>query len=506
MIFQTVSKIFSTHPHPRKTPRWDVPLTAKAIKEIFTDCSDFNTRELFVGGSASGRVTVCFIDGLTDGNHISEAIIRPLTEQARLSGKMGAKQCIDAMLHGAVYSCNAVEKSTIDDAVDALTHGFALVVFDRERTCVAFEAKSSVQRSISEPQIEKTVNGAKDGFVERIRTNTMLVRRKLCTPALKIRRFVVGRQSLTEVDLLFVENIADMQIVNELAARIQNIDIDGMLATGNLEEYICDNPHTPFPQVAYTERADRFAMNLLDGRIGLLVDGLPMGYLVPSTIPLLMRVPEVRTQHYSVSLFFRLLRYMALFIAVMLPALYVAIAMFHQEMIPRQMLLSIIQSKQAVPFPSAVEITGMLLAFELLQEAGFRLPNPVGETVGIIGALIVGQSAVEAKVVSPIAVIIVAVAGITGYTIPNQDLASAMRLCRFILVVFAIFAGLFGVMVGVVIIVYHLSRLESFGVPYLGRLADGKPFGAFDTLFGRPISKDKCREFGLKMPNRRNQR
>lgn len=505
MLLRSLSKLIHSRPHPRTAPRYGVPLTTKALGEIFSDCSDYNAREISVGGSF-GKVTICYLDGLVDGTFISENVIRPLTDKNRLDTKGGARSCIEAVLDGAVWSVSASEKQSADDAVDALTRGFVLAVFDRERTAIAFEAKSSMQRSVAEPNVEKAIKGAKDAFVERIRTNTVLVRRKLCTPELKIRKTLVGRRSLTEVDILYMEGIADMRIAEELQTRLNNVDIDGLLATGNIEEYICDNPNTPFPQVMYTERPDRLAMGLLDGRIGILIDGLPIGFLAPCTLTQMMIVPEDRAQHYIIATFLRMLRYLAGFITITLPALYVAVALYHQEMIPLKLLMSIIQSKQSVPFSTAVEIISMLFAFELLQEAGFRLPDPVGDTVSIIGALIVGQAAVEAKIVPPIAVIVVAVAGITSYTIPNQDLTSALRICRFFLVFCALFAGMFGIMAGLILIVYHLSRLESFGVPYLSPLPRSGFTGPLAVLFNRPLHKDKFRSKEINTPNRRNQK
>lgn len=506
MLFGSLSKLIHSRPHPRQTPHFDIPLTAKALEDIFSDCSDFSTREIAVGGSKTGKVTICYLDGVVDGTFLSDSVIRPLTEQTRLNEKMGVRHCIDAILEGAVWANSVSEKNTTDEVVDAITRGFTVAVFDKANTSVAFETKSGVQRSISEPNIEKSLKGAKDAFVERIRTNTMLVRRKLCTPSLKIRRTIVGRESETEIAILYVKGIADMQIVSEMEQRLNNIDIDGVLATGNIEEYICDIPKSPFPQVMYTERPDRLAIAMLDGRIGIIIDGIPLAFIAPCTLAQIMQASEDRSQHYLIASFLRCLRYIAGFITITLPAFYVAVAQYHQEMIPLKLLLSIIVTKQSVPFSTGVEIIALLIAFELLQEAGFRLPQPVGDTVSIIGALIVGQAAVEAKIIPPIAVIVVAVAGITNYTISNQDMSSALRLCRFFLVFCALLSGLFGLMAGLVIIVYHLSRLESFGVPYLSPLERSGPFGIIALAIRRPIVKDKFRAKEIDTPNRRNQR
>lgn len=509
MIFLGFKSIFKrkrSQPHPKKETQYDSPLTAKALKDIFSNCADFQTRTISVGGSDTGLVTVCYLDGLVDGNFLSESVIRPLTDSGRLSGNDGAKNCIDMILNGAVYSNSASEKNTLNEVVEAIIKGFSAIVFDREGRAVVFETRSSQQRSISEPNVEKAVKGAKDAFIERIRTNSMLVRRKLRTPSLKIIRTVIGRRSDTEVDVVYLEGIANPEIIGKVLQKLKQIDIDGLIATGNLEEYLSDSPYSPFPQTMHTERPDRFAINLLEGRVGLLVDGLPLGFLVPCTLTEVMRVPEDRAQHFVAASILRILRYIAAVITVLAPALYVAITMYHQEMIPLKLLLSIIQSKQEVPFSTATEIIGMLIAFEILQEAGLRLPNPIGETVSIIGALIVGQSAVEAKVISPIAVIIVATAGITGYTMPSQDFASALRLWRFFLVLCALAGGLFGILAGVVLVIYHLCCIESFGISFLSPLADGGPMGLFNMVFRRPLTKDKHRPEDTNTIDKRNQK
>lgn len=495
-----------SNPHPRKQPFYKLPLLAQSLSEVFSSCSDFQTRVLDVGGDETGPVTLCYLDGLVDGTFLSEDVIRPLTDSGRFTGRDGIDRCISHILSGGIYCGSASEKNSVDEVAELLVKGFSVIIFDREKRAVVFETRSGVQRAISEPNVEKAVKGAKDAFIERIRTNSMLVRRKLRTPDLKVVKTAVGRRSDTEVDIIYLQSIANPEIIGMVKERLKKIDIDGLLATGNLEEYLSDSPRSPFPQIMHTERPDRFAINLLEGRVGLLVDGLPLGFLLPCTLAEMMRVPEDRAQHYTIATMLRLLRYLAILITTLLPAIYVAMAMYNQEMIPLKLLLSIIQSKQEVPFSTGMEILGMLLAFEILQEAGLRLPNPIGETVSIIGALIVGQSAVEAKVISPIAVIVVATAGITGYTIPSQDLAAALRIWRFFLVICALFAGMFGIVAGLVLVVYHLCCIESFGVSFLSPLSDGGPLGLFNMMFRRPITSDKFRHEDTKSMDKRNQK
>ena len=504
-IFKKLRKVFS-HPHPLEQPRYDVPVSAAALKEIFSECADFESRKIAVGGDSSGLVTICYIDGVIDSTAVSEDVIRPLTTPGRVPPGAGSARCMELIKRGAVYCNNVSLKETMDEVVEAVAKGFCLIIFDKENAALAFETRSSVQRSISEPTMEKAIKGSKDAFVERLRTNTMLVRRKLQTPKLKSIRTVIGRESGTELSVMYVDGIVDPVTVGELLKRLDDIDIDGLLAAGNLIEYISESPSTPFPQALLTERPDRFAINLLEGRVGIIIDGLPLAVMLPGTLAEMMRVPEDRAQHFLVASFLRMLRYIAAIISVVFPALYVATSMYHQEMIPVKLLLSIIESKQQVPFSTAVEIIAMLLAFEVLQEAGLRLPSSIGETVSIIGALIVGQSAVEAKVVSPFAVIVVAIAGITGYTVPNQDLGVALRLCRLMLVFFALLAGMYGIMIGLVLIIYHMCIIESFGVSYLSPLTDGNALGVFSMMLRPPLYKNKMREPDLNTPNKRNQR
>jgi spore germination protein KA len=289
-------------------------------------------------------------------------------------------------------------------------------------------------------------------------------------------------------------------------SRLEAVDVDGLEASGYIEGYIVDAPRSPLPQVLHTERPDRFASQLLNGRVGLLVDGLSFGFLVPASLPEFMRVSQDRTNNYLVAGALSVLRWLALFLSLTLPAFYTAVAMYHQEMIPTKLLLSVVQAKQDVPFSVAVEVVSMLVSFGLLQEADLRLPDPVGDTVSIIGALIVGQSAVSAKIVSPIAVIIVALAGICTYTLPSQDVASAVRLGRLGLVLCSVAAGLFGLAAGLCLMVWYLCGIESYGVNYLSPVSSGQAGGLFRALLRVPIADDKLRDPDLRTPDRRRQK
>lgn len=463
-------------------------------------------RKIYFGLDPSRSLRVCWIDGIVSGGDVAEQIIRPLTELVRSLGSENEQQSLDRIMSGAVYSYSTKKRSLTDDVVSDLTHGFCAVLFDGLNQAVCFEVRSEKTRNVSEPTLEKSLKGAKDSFVETLRINTALVRRRICTPQLKVVESSIGRKAHTRVSMMFIDGVASPETVNKLAQRLDTLDVDGLLATGMLEEYIVDSPRSPLPQLLHTERPDRFAIYLMDGRVGLLVDGLPIGLILPASLSDFMKVTGDYSNNYIIATALTMLRYLALLLSTLLPALYVAMAMYHQEMIPTQLLLSIIEAKQDVPFSTALEVLGMLISFELLQEAGLRLPNPIGDTVSIIGALIVGQSAVEARIISPIAIIVVAFAGIAGYTLPSQDLGSAVRLLRFTLVLAAIAAGLFGVGAVMCLVLLHICSIDSFGTDYTAPLSDNESLPLLRLLILPPKQEIKFRDPILRTPDKRRQK
>ena len=479
-----------------------VPLSA--LLAGFADCDDFQTRRVSFGLERTEGVTVCWIDGLVSGERVSQDILRPLTEASRSGDAAGDAAVIAQILRGAVYRYTVKVRTALNDAADDLTHGCCLLLFEEAGAALSFEVRGEAVRAIAQPTLEKSLKGAKDSFVESLRINTALVRQRVCTPQLKLHERSLGRRSHTRVALLYMEGIVQPAFLSTLEQRLDRLDVDAVLATGTLEESIVDAPLSPFPQLLHTERPDRFAMYLLDGRIGMLIDGLPVALVLPVTFAEFMKVTGDASIHYTAATALSLLRWAALLLSLLTPALYVAVASFHPEMIPTRLLLSIIEAEQQVPFSATHEVLGMLFAFGLLQEAGLRLPNPVGDTVSIIGALIVGQAAVEARLVSPISIIVVAVSSISCYALPSQDLASAIRLFRLALLLGAIAAGLYGVGLGCCLLLLHLSDLESFGLNYTAPLSQGSR-GLFRLLLRIPKAWDKYRDPLLQTPDRRRQ-
>lgn len=492
--------------HPRKKVRYNLPVCEKSLKSIFTDCADFELRNIWLGENSSGQISVCWLDGVVSGDAVSRDVIRPLTDRARMSGEKNPAGWMELILHGGVYSYSVKRQRTMDEVVQDIVQGSCAIIFDALGEAVTVEVRTNNTRSISEPTIEKTVKGAKDAFVETLRTNTSLVRRKLHDPELKVVQTIVGRKSATQVAVMYVNGVANEDLLRRVRQRLDEIDIDGLTSTGSIEQYITDAPRSPFPQLLHTERPDKFAAELLSGRIGIIADGLPIGFLAPATLAQFMRVGEDTSQHFLNASLLTILRWLSMLMAILLPALLVAVSMYHQEMIPFKLMTSMIAAKQDVPFSAALEMLSMLIAFELLQEAGVRLPDPVGDTVSIIGALIVGQAAVEARVVSPVTVIVVATAGICGFTQPSQDLSAALRLIRIALVFVAMALGMFGIMLSLALLVWHLCCIESFGVAYTEPMSEKGLSGSIRSFLQFPLWRNKYRPDSLKTGDKRNQK
>ena len=469
----------------------------RALTAQFEDAADFETRKVLCGGQL---LTVLFLDGLTSGGNIAEQVVRPL---AQMTDEAREEVLFTRALQGGVWCASVKEPESTQQAAELLVNGFCVILFPKSGKALGCEVKTGEKRSPSPPETENTVKGAKDAFTETLRTNTSLVRRHLRTPGLRLTETVIGKRTLTKVTVCWIGGLTDPELPRRMQERLSSIDIDGALSPAAIEEYVTGSRRTAFPLLEYTERTDHFCQGLLDGQVGLLADGLPLGYLAPVGLGRLMRSPEDRATDFFSASMLRLLRYAALGVSLLLPALYAAMAMFHQQMLPTKLLLSIIESKQNVPFSTLLEVLGLLCAFELLQQAGLHLPQAVGTAVSIIGGLVVGTAAVDAKLVSPAALIVTASSGICGFTLPNRELSDAVRLWRFVLTVLAGLWGLFGVTVGLLLLLTELAGLESLGRSYLS------PFGRAEVkgALVRPrLVRQKWRDGALKPMDDQNQR
>jgi len=365
---------------------------------------------------------------------------------------------------------------------------------------IAYEVRTGVGRNPQSPDVENTVKGPKDAFVETIRINTSLIRRHLRTPDLRLYAAVVGQRTLTNVAVAWIEGITDPQLVEKMKNRLQEISVDGFLSPSSVEEYVTGSRLTAFPLLQYTERSDRFCQGLLDGRVGLLVDGLPLGYLAPVNLGYLLESPEDRSRDAISASCIRVLRYGALLLSLLLPAVYIAIVMFHIRWLPPDLVDTIMNMDQPRPFTTVTEVLGLLIAYELLQESGIHLPQAIGQSVSTIGGIIVGTAAVEAGLIAPAVLIVVSIAGISGFVLPNRDLAQAVRVWRFGLGILGALVGMPGIGIGLAVLIWHLSKQRSLGISYL------KPFPGKRGLLRRRLKKQKLRDTGLNPEDERNQK
>ncbi len=463
------------------------------LRAVFEGAGDFVARKLeFAGHGLYGYM----IDGLVAGADVAEFVFRPLAQAREMPLEGLYRQALD----GKIYNSVAEDCPELSAAVDKLVNGYCVVLFPGVGA-VAFEVKTGEKRGISDPTVENTVKGPKDAFTETMRINTSLLRRHLRTPKLRLGQSVVGERSRTAVTVVWIEGLTNPELVRRLEQRVAAMNIDGLLSPAAVEEYVTGSRATPFPLLQYTQRPDKFAQGLLSGRVGLMVDGLPLGYLLPVDLGYLMTSPEDLGKDFVSASAIRILRYCAMALTLLLPGMYVALATFHQQMIPLPLLRTMIESKENVPFSTAVEVIALLVAFELLQEAGIHLPQSIGQSVSIIGGIVVGTAAVEAGFISPGALIVVSLAGICGFSLPNRDFAEALRVCRFALAICGSLAGLFGVTVGLLMLLMHLAGLTSLGNPYLAPYASMEP----PELLRPRLSRDRYRPGSLRPLDRRNQ-
>lgn len=460
--------------------------TLLVLKELLGDSVDIGFRGLLIGGTLPALLA--FVDGLVSDDLASTGVIEPLIRCGQTKEIPGAQVDLSTWLEAVGGSVTGTEGVyTIGQVVSSILAGDVTLLVEGVNHGVKFAARGGKQRAVEEPTSESVITGPREGFVEALRTNTMLIRRRIQSPHLKIERVLIGNKTKTRVDIVYLKDVASPGIVAEVKSRIQRVQVDGILDTGMLEEFIEDQPSSIFPQVITTERPDRAAAGILEGQVVILSDGSPITLLVPVTFWAFLQSSEDYYQRPWVGTFLRWLRFVFTLLALTGPSLYIAITTFHQEMIPTALLLSIAAAREGIPFPALIEVLMLEIFFEALREAGVRLPRPVGQAVSIVGALVIGEAAVRAGLVSAPVVIIVASTGIASFTFPRYNMGIAIRLLRFPMMFLAGTLGLYGMVLGLITILIHMCSLRSFGVPFMQPIAPFSWAGLKDVLIRAPL-------------------
>lgn len=463
----------------------------QTLTDTLGKSSDIIIREIRIGKEQNIQVGIIYTDGLTDTHSLQNFILETLMIDIKGIGlqiKTSPEQNLITVLKDVAMTVGDIkEVNSLDVIFTSLLSGDTIILIDGYAQGLIISNKKWVERGVTEPTAQTVVRGPREGFSENLRVNTALIRRKLKDSNLWMESKVIGTRTKTNIAIVYINDIANEDIVKEVRLRLDQINIDGILESGNIEELIQDSPYSPFSTVYNTERPDVVAAALLEGRIAIIVDGTPFVLLVPALFVQFFQSPEDYYERHVIGSLIRLLRFLAFTIALLAPALFIAITTFHQAMLPPALLLSLAAQREGVPFPAFVEALIMEIAFEILREAGIRMPRPVGTAVSIVGAFVIGTAAVEAGIISAMMVIIVSITAISSFVSPSYEIAIAVRMLRFAFMALAASFGLFGMTVGLIALILHLCSLRSFGVPYMYPIAPFNMSDQKDTFIVVPI-------------------
>ncbi|HEY5562143.1 MAG TPA: spore germination protein [Clostridiaceae bacterium] len=451
------------------------------IKNIFINDSTIVYRELSLGKADDIKCMLIYIDGMANSKIINEDIIKPIL----LSDVSfdNPNKIMDVLMQKLLLTGDNKRIQGVDDIINGIMYGKTILFIDGVPEVISINTIGWETRSISEPQAETIVRGPREGFTESMNLNLSLLRRRLVNPNLKLKFMRIGKQTKTLICVCYIEGIAKQPILDELMNRLNAIDIDGILDSGYIEEMIKDAPYSPFRTIINTERPDVVVGKLLEGRFAVFCDGSPVALTLPSIFVEVFQSNEDYYDNFLYSSFIRSLRWLCFFLGTSVPAIYVAIVTFHQELLPTQLLISIYSARKGVPFPSIVEAMGMMIIFEILKEAGLRMPKHVGGAISIVGALVLGDAAVNARLVSTPIVMITAITGIASIMLPQ---VLGILEIRIIFLILASFLGLYGYIFGVMGLVLHMMSIRSFGIPYMINMPSFSTQDIKDTLIRAP--------------------
>ncbi|MDD2362205.1 MAG: spore germination protein [Oscillospiraceae bacterium] len=445
------------------------------------------------------RFACVYIDNLISNQILSDysTELGKILVSAERMGTNNPKAFFNLLINQFSSFRRVSQESRLEKVLDGLLSGQLVFLIDGHSIFLSIDAYSPEGRSVEEPTSQSIVRGPKEGFTEKLGINISLIRKRIKDKALKSENLTVGNRTKTKVTLMYINGLAKQEIIDEIRRRINAIQIDGILESGYIEELIKDNKYSIFPTFLNSEKPDSVAACLLEGKVAILVDGTPFVLTAPALFAEFFQASEDYYHQFHISTFVRLFRYVALALSMFVPSIYITLASFHQEMIPTPLLISMLAQREGVPFPTTVEVLLMEVVFEILREAGIRMPRIIGPAISIVGALVLGQAAVEAGIISAVIVIIVSITAISSFAIPNYGMANSARIVRFIMIFLARVFGLFGIFMGTLALLLELCRLKSIGVPYMSPFAPKGKTAVKDTILRFPLWKSMARPEGI---------
>lgn len=434
------------------------------LKQLFEKCDDIKFQEMCIGKEKKRKCMILFIEVNVNNMMLEQSA---LGRWIAYMENLPDEKIQDAIQKNTAGISDMQILPDMEIATEALLGGNAILFVDGYQGAIKISDKGYPGMTIQKSDTEKVVRGSNESFSESEKINTALIRKRIRSAGLKVEELRLGLRSHTNVAIVYVADLAKPELVEEIRKRLNAYEIDGVLDSGVIEQLAEEKWYSPFPQFQSTRRPDRAAMSILDGKIAVIVDNTPVVLLLPTDVNSFLKTTDDYYNRFQMATFARLLRYGAAFFALTLPGLYIAMTNFHTQILPTPLLLSFWEARMGVPFPAALEILLMELAFELLREAGVRLPGNMSNTIGIVGGLIIGQAAVEANLVSPIVVIVVAFTALCSFAIPSEEFAFSFRLLKFFLILLSAWMGYFGFLIGTYVILIHMAGLKSFHIPYL---------------------------------------
>ncbi len=451
----------------------DLHVNRQNLEKTFSNCDDIIYRTFILNANrTTSEILLVYLSDLVDLNSLNENIIKPLNLYIGNKNIETEKNQTTVDVVSKIVNIDRMKRIyKWQEGIEGILSGNTLILINHHHNGLILNTKGGADRDITESPVEGVIRGPRDSFIENIDVNIGLIRSKIKSPLLKVEKLVVGNENHTVISIIYMDNTVNKQLLSNIINEIKSIKTDAIFGSGYIEQYLENKPYSPFPQMQITERPDKVCGNLIEGRITILVDGSPVALILPITFFQLFQSSEDYNERILSSNFLRGLRFLSFFIATSLPSIYVALISFHHEMIPMSLIVDLSRTRANVAFPPVIEAILMELTIELLREASIRLPKSIGQTIGVVGAIVIGEAAIQSNLASPAMVIVVSITAISSYVFPHYSTSYALRLIRFPIIFMAATFGAFGIIIAWCWIIVHLCSLESFGYPYLSPLS-----------------------------------